>query len=122
MRDYSNLKFKPSNEFTNANAAVNSSLDISNEVRIGAEYRIKQWSLRGGYRFEESPYKNHNTVGDLNSFSGGFGYNFGDIKLDMAYTYAKRGSNQPFFSQGLTDSANIKAIQNNVTLTLGFEL
>ena len=122
LRDYSNLKFKPSNEFTNANAAINSSLDISNEVRIGAEYRIKQWSLRGGYRFEESPYKNHNTVGDLNSFSGGFGYNFGDIKLDMAYTYAKRGSNQPFFSQGFTDSANIKAIQNNVTLTLGFEL
>lgn len=122
LRDYSNLKFKPANEFTDTNAAINSSLDVSNEIRVGAEYRIKQWSLRGGYRFEESPYKNHNTVGDLNSFSGGFGYNFGDIKLDMAYTYAKRGSNQPFFSQGFTDSANIKAVQNNITLTLGFEL
>ena len=122
LRDYSNLKFRPSNEFTNTNASINSALDISNEVRVGAEYRIKQWSLRGGYRFEESPYKNNSTIGNLNSFSGGFGYNFGDIKLDMAYTYAKRKSNQPFFSQGLTDGANINTIQNNITLTLGFQL
>ncbi len=122
LRDYSNARFRPSNELIQTNSAISSTLDVSNEVRIGAEYRIKQWSLRGGYRFEESPYKNNNTIGNLNSISGGFGYNFGDIKLDMAYTYAKRQNNQSFFSQGFTDGANIDAIQNNVTLTLGFEL
>lgn len=122
LRDYSNAKFRPANEFRQGNSEINSSLDLSNEVRVGAEYRIKQWSLRGGYRFEESPYKNSNTIGDLNSFSTGLGYNFGDIKLDMAYTFAKRENNAAFFSQGLTDTANIKAIQNTVTLTLGFEL
>lgn len=122
LRDYSNSKFRPANEFTTVNNNINKMLDVSNEVRVGAEYRIKNWSLRGGYRFEESPYKDNTVVGNLNSFSTGFGYNFGDIKLDMAYSYAKRESNQGFFSQGLTDGANIKAIQNNVTLTLGFEL
>ena len=122
LRDYSSSKFRPSNEFSTVNNNINNTLDVSNEVRVGAEYRIKQWSLRGGYRFEESPYKDDNIVGNLNSFSTGFGYSFGDIKLDMAYTYAKRENNQAFFSQGLTDAANIKAIQNNVTLTLGFEL
>jgi hypothetical protein len=122
LRDYSNAKFTPSNEFTTVNKNVSKTLDVSNEVRVGAEYRIKQWSLRGGYRFEESPYKNNNTIGNLNSYSTGLGYNFGDIKLDVAYTYVKRDINQAFFSQGLTDAAHIKAIQNNVTLTLGFEL
>lgn len=122
LRDYSNAKFKPTNEFRTTNTSINSTLDVSNEVRIGAEYRIKKWSLRGGYRFEESPYKEDNIIGNLNSFSTGFGYNFGTVKLDMAYTYAKRENNQAFFSQGLTDTANIEAIQNNVTLTLGFEL
>ena len=122
LRDYSNTEFRPSNEFSQTNSAISSSLDISNEVRIGGEYRIKQWSLRGGYRFEESPYKNKSTVGNLNSISGGLGYNFGDIKLDLAYTYAKRKNNQSFFSQGLTDGATINNIQNNITLTLGFEL
>ncbi|WP_432673231.1 OmpP1/FadL family transporter [Flavobacterium sp. SM2513] len=122
LRDYSSMKFRPANEFTQSNAAIASALAVSNEVRIGAEYRIKQWSLRGGYRFEESPYKNNSTIGNLNSISGGLGYNFGDIKLDMAYTYAKRENNQSFFSQGFTDGAAIDNVQNNVTLTLGFEL
>lgn len=122
LRDYSSMKFRPSAEFMPANTAINSSLDVSNEVRIGAEYRIKNWRLRGGYRFEESPYKNNETIGNLNSFSTGFGYNFGNIKLDMAYMYSMRENNQAFFTQGLTDPARIEAIQNNVTLTVGFEL
>ncbi|WP_026978190.1 OmpP1/FadL family transporter [Flavobacterium tegetincola] len=122
LRDYSNTKFRPSNEFTTVNNALNNTLDVSNDLRIGAEYRIKQWSLRGGYRFEESPYKNSSTIGNLNSYSTGLGYNFGNIKLDMAYTYSKRDNNQAFFTQGLTDTSSIQAIQNNITLTLGFEL
>lgn len=122
LRDYSNSKFRPSNEFIDVNSKISNQLTFANEVRVGGEYRIKQWSLRGGYRFEESPYKNNHTVGNLNSFSTGLGYNFGDIKLDLAYMYAKRESNQPVFSQGLTDAPKINMIQNNFTLTLGFEL
>ncbi|RZL40038.1 MAG: transporter, partial [Pedobacter sp.] len=122
LRDYSNTKFRPSNEFPQTNSDLNTLLDVSNEIRIGGEYRIKQWSLRGGYRFEESPYKNNKTIGNLNSFSGGFGYNFGQFKLDMAYSHARRETNQSFFSQGFTDGARINNIQNNVVLTLGFEL
>jgi len=122
MRDYSGTTFRPENEFVQSNTALASTLDISNEIRVGAEYRIKRWSLRGGYRFEESPFKDNSTIGNLNSISTGFGYNFGNIKLDMAYTYAKRENNQPIFAQGFTDAARIDAIQNNVTLTLGFEL
>jgi long-subunit fatty acid transport protein len=122
LRDYSNMNFRPSQEFVQANNTINSALDVSNEIRIGAEYRIKKWSLRGGYRFEESPFKGTKTVGNLNSFSTGFGYNFGSIKLDMAYTFAQRENRQGFFTQGLTDPATIQNIQNNISLTVGFEL
>jgi len=97
-------------------------LAVSNEFRIGAEYKIKEWSLRGGYRFEESPYKNKTTIGDLNSFSGGLGYNFGMFKLDLAYTNAQRNSQQGFFTQGFTDGAKIKTTNNNFTMTLLFEM
>lgn len=79
-------------------------------------------SLRGGYRFEGSPYKNGTTIGDLESYSGGLGYNFGGTKLDLAYSYAERKSNQGFFATGFTDGANITSKLNNVSLTLLFEL
>jgi len=121
-KDYSDTTFKPENDFTGANREMSNILAVSNEFRIGAEYKIKEWSLRGGYRFEESPYKNKTTIGDLNSFSGGLGYNFGMFKLDLAYTNAQRNSQQGFFTQGFTDGAKIKTTNNNFTMTLLFEM
>ncbi len=122
VKDYSKTQFRPNNEFTETNLQMENVLDVANEFRIGAEYKIKKFSLRGGYRFEESPYKDGKTVGDLTGYSGGLGYNFGRFKLDMAYSYSERDSQQAFFSQGLIDTATITSKNNNVTLSLAFEL
>lgn len=124
LKDYGNTKFEPENNsyYSNLNSEMSNTLKSSGELRVGAEYKIKEWSLRGGYRFEESPYKDKTTIGDLNSISGGLGYNFGTFKLDFAYTNAQRNSQQPFFNQGFTDAAKIKTINNNFTMTLTFEM
>lgn len=122
LKDYSNTKYKPAGDFSSTNYQMANVLTKTNEIRIGGEYKIKQLSLRGGYRYEQSPYKNGYTIGDLHAYSGGFGFNFGSTKLDLAYTYSKRAYNQQLFSQGLTDSAKINSLNNNVTLTLLFEL
>jgi hypothetical protein len=122
VKDYSKTQFKPSREFTGTNLQMANFLDVANEIRLGAEYKIKKISLRGGYRFEESPYKDGKTVGDLTGYSGGLGYNFGSIKLDLAYSYWERESQQGFFTQGLTDPATINSKNNNVTVTMLFEL
>jgi hypothetical protein len=124
MKDYSNTKFKPENDsyFNTVNNYMGSVLDKTNEVRVGAEYKINALSLRAGYRYEQSPYKNKTTVGDLTGYSAGLGYNFGSTKLDLAYSTAERSSQQGFFNQGFTDGANIKTTNNNVSLTLLFEL
>lgn len=125
IKDYGNTKFKPTNDldFIKTNNIMSEQLTSNGELRIGGEYKIKRLSLRGGYRFEGSPYKNETTIGDLNSYSGGLGYNFGSTKLDLAYSYTERDSNQRFFEAGLFDgAANITSKLNNVTLTLLFEL
>lgn len=124
LKDYSNTKFTPENDtyFKNLNSQMTNTLNKSGELRIGAEYKIKQWSLRGGYRYEESPYKNSTTIGDLNGYSAGLGYNFGSTKLDFAYSHAQRNTQEGFFNQGFTDSAKINTTNNNVTMTLLFEL
>ena len=122
MKDYSNTTLKPKNAYIAENNEMSNLLDVTNEFRIGAEYKIRQVSLRGGYRFEQSPYKNGTTVGDLTGYSGGIGYNFGTTKLDLAYSFAQRDYNMRMFSQGLTDAAKINSKNNNVTVTLVFEL
>ena len=122
IKDYSNTQFKPKNDFVAINRNMANILNQTNELRIGGEYRIKEWSLRGGYHFEQSPYQDGKTIGDLNGYSGGFGYNFGATRLDFAYSYAKRDSLKQFFSQGLTDSAKINTVNKNITITLLFAL
>ncbi len=123
-KDYGDTQFEPENDpyFRDLNAEMGKILKASGELRLGAEYKIKEWSFRGGYRFEESPYKNGRTIGDLNSFSGGLGYNLGMFKIDLAYTNSQRDSQHPFFNQGFTDGAKIKTTNNNFTMTLLFEM
>ncbi|WP_298137519.1 outer membrane protein transport protein [Flavobacterium sp.] len=122
LKDYSNTKFQPKTDFTATNNLMSNVLTATNEFRIGAEYKIEKFSLRGGYRFEESPYKNGKTIGDLTGYSTGIGYNFGEFKIDLAYAFSQRDYQQRFFSQGLTDAANVKAKNNNVNVTVLFEL
>ena len=122
LKDYSNIKLGPKNDFRSANNSMSNLLTQTAECRIGAEYRIKEWSLRGGCRMEQSPYKNRDTMGYLSSYSTGFGYNFGNTRLDFAYALAKRDYKQQFFSKGFTDSASVNSSLHTMTITLLFEL
>lgn len=123
IKDYSNTKFNATDAASvRINQTMADILDKTEEVRLGAEYRFKQFSFRAGHRREQSPYKNNWTVGNLRGYSAGIGYNFGDTKLDIAYNRTERTTNQGYFQQGLTDGAKIKSVNNNISLTLLFEL
>jgi long-subunit fatty acid transport protein len=124
IKNYSKTKFKPEYDsyYSTTNIYTESMLAKTGELRIGGEYKIEAWSLRAGYRFEQSPYKNATTIADLTSYSAGLGYNFGSTKVDLSYSTSQRDSNQGFFNQGFTDGAKINTTNNNVSLTLLFEL
>lgn len=124
IKDYSSIQFKPNSDpyYRTLNNKMNGLLNSASELRLGAEYKIEAWSLRGGYRLEQSPYKNKTTIGDLTGYSGGIGYNFGGTKLDLSYATFKRATQQGFFEQGLTDGAAINTKNSTITLTLLFEL
>ena len=123
-KDYSNAKFKPTsdNYFSSQNNIIDNNLVAAATYKIGGEFKIKQLSLRGGYRMEESPYKNEKTVGDLTGYSMGLGYNFGKLKLDLTYDYYERENNYQLYQVGLTDTANLDVKNANVTLSASFNL
>ena len=118
-KNYSNTQFKPKNDsyYTGLNNHIKSALQNNYELRVGGEYKIKKWSLRGGYRFEQSPFKVDLALGDLTAYSGGLGYNFGNSKLDISYTNEHRNRTEALLTSGLNDPARIKNYNNNVTLT-----
>ncbi len=123
-KDYSTTKFKPTSDafFADQNNVMSNVLTDASTYRFGGEYKVKQFSFRGGYRFEESPYKNGFTVGDLTGYSLGIGYNFGNTKLDLTYDQANRTDETPLYNVGLTDAAVIDKKNSNVTLSLSFNI
>jgi len=124
IKDYSNIKFKPTSDafFSAQNNIIADNLTAAATYKLGGEYKVNQFSFRGGYRFEESPYKDGKTVGDLNGYSLGLGYNFGNTKLDLTYDAFKQSRDYQLYDTGLTDATAINANNSNITLTLGFHL
>jgi hypothetical protein len=122
LKDYSNAKLRPTNDFLIPNSDIDTQLRAASTYRVGGEYRIKQLSLRGGYRFEQSPYNDTSVIGDLEGYSLGLGYNFGSLSFDLAYDRSEQITNPQLFQAGLTDRININNINSNVTFTVSFKL
>ncbi len=122
-KDYSNLEFRPSNDayFRDLNRAIKNNLTGSSSFKAGAEYRLNNLSLRGGFHYEQSPYKNTDVVGDLSGFSLGTGYNFGNVNFDLAYSRSEQESNFQPYSTGFTESADINSVYSSFILSLGFK-
>lgn len=117
MKDYSSTKFRPKDEYAGLNSYMNNILDNAIEVRVGGEYKYKEYSFRAGYHFDQSPYKVDQTFGDLTGYSGGLGYTFGDSRIDLAYSYDHRNFNYTFLSSGLTDPARVSRYNNNISVS-----
>jgi long-subunit fatty acid transport protein len=124
LKDYSNIQFRPTSDifFSNLNNQISNTFDTAISYRIGGEYRYKQLSFRGGYRFEESPTANNTLFGDLMGYSAGIGFNFGGMTIDFAYSHSQRDINYQLYTVGLTDSAQIESTFNDFILTLGFNI
>jgi hypothetical protein len=122
VRNYANTEYSGSNRFAAINQELSQTLDWAGELRVGTEWRIKKVSLRGGYRYMESPYKNGTTMGPLTGYSAGLGYSFGISRLDLAYAWYQRKSDISTFTPGLTDAARVKTTNNNITLSYTIDL
>ncbi|MBZ0328539.1 MAG: transporter [Altibacter sp.] len=122
--DFSNIQFGPTSDpvFASENTTINDLLQGAGSYRLGGEYRFEQLSLRAGLRYNESPYKDGNTIGDTKGFSLGLGYNFGNYSFDLSYARAEQERNQQLYNIGLTDSAAINTVYSNFVFTLGFNL
>lgn len=122
-KDHSNTKFSPERTsiyFNELNNSINNTLTGSSTYKVGAEYRIDLFSLRGGYSYEQSAYKDSATLGDVQGFSFGAGYNLGSYFFDLAYARTQQDRFEQMYSVGLTDSAKVKSIYNNFMFSVGF--
>ncbi len=121
-KDYQNIKMKPNYDFSAVNTTIKNSLVGASSLRVGGEYRVDKWSLRGGYHFEESPYKDLTMQSDLSGYSFGFGYHFPNMTLDFSYSRSMQDKKHQLFDVGLINKANVSATESFITATLVYKL
>ena len=98
-RNYNNINISSNVDFNDINEAFSSDLKNTSELRIGAEIRNNNFSYRGGYHYQQSPYKNAISSDHLKGYSLGIGYNFGSIKFDISYEDANKTDVYDFYPQ-----------------------
>ncbi len=124
VKDYSNNTLKVFNDrtpFQSLNSEISNTLTTASSIKLGGEYRHNDFSFRAGTRLEESPYKDKEILSDLRGFSLGLGYNFGSYTFDIGYSFAEQSSSQNIYN-GLSSGLTTDNKQNNVVLSLGFNL
>lgn len=97
-KNYSNIELRNGN-WSSENQIFKQYLQGTSEVRFGTEWRIQKLSLRGGYHYEQSPYKNAFSSDNSEGFSLGLGYNFGTVKFDIAYQQDSKTSSYDFYPE-----------------------
>ncbi|MAO07661.1 MAG: transporter [Alteromonas sp.] len=124
MKDYGNLKFRPSNDpyFSSLNSVIENNLTAASTFRLGGEYRFKNVSLRGGGFIEGSPYKDDTIMSNREGFSLGLGYNFGDYFIDLAYARSQQDSQRSYYSYGLVDTVSVENVAQNFIVSFGLNL
>jgi hypothetical protein len=121
FQDYTNINLSPSSSFTQENEDIRSQLKNTSSFRLGTEWRIHNFSLRGGYSIMGSPYKNANSDEDISGYSLGLGIQFNQFfKLDFAFDNSSHSTTYQFVGNHEVTPAQLDFNNNRFTSTLVF--
>lgn len=120
--DYSTIKFNASDyDLDGLNSSIQSVFKTAHNVRVGGEYRINNIAIRGGYRFEMSPYSssysnmgsNRNTV----SFGGGFRHR--NFFIDAAWMTSFYDESVYLYDPSFSEAASKRTLDHRLTISAG---
>jgi hypothetical protein len=119
--DYSKTRLRaPDYTFSDENSQIRKSFQSTYNLRLGTEWRVSAFSLRGGYSIYGSPYASDLNDAKLSSYSFGVGYSEGNLGLDLAYVHTAAEKDYYLYaSENFTTKAAKQEINgNHFALTL----
>ncbi len=120
-KNYQNMKLL-NGGFADENQFFQNDLRNTHNFNVGTEWRMDRFSIRGGYKFEQSPSKDALDSDNLEGYSIGGGYNFGSFKLDFSYSDNNRTSPYNFYSGFNVNPAELQIDNKTITATVTLNL
>ncbi len=121
--DYSESRFRSSDAevYFDVNDAIRNKYTTASNLRVGGEYRIDQFTLRGGYALYGNPFKSGINDSERTSYSGGIGMRQDNYFLDFAYVYTGWKQDYYMYSSKLVGPSKNEYSAHNFLMTLGFK-
>lgn len=121
--DYSSSKLKaPDYNFSSENSDIKSLYTTTNNIRLGTEWRVANYSFRGGFSYYGSPYKNSINDASATSYSLGLGYKERNFYIDIAWITTNQS--EDYYLYGYNNINVNKAVNDlkhsQFMLTYGF--
>ncbi len=112
------------NTFVRSNDNLNTfANDQSNILRIGSEWRLKQWRFRGGYTQQKSLFINEPDHFDTQGYSFGLGFQFKNAKVDLFYQRRENEDLYDFYREyDQINAAHLNIENTTFGLTVSFFL
>lgn len=122
LQNYQNIELQGRGNFSqeNRNYDMNLKEDVRS-LRIGTEWRIKNWTLRGGFAHQDSPFQDTNALSNKQTYGLGLGVRMQQSKFDLSYETATRNDIYNFYAQfdGI-EPAQLELNPSKITATFSF--
>ena len=110
LTKYNNSKFDDNNGRDSYLKSMNTKIKnnfkgLSKSIRIGGEYRIKNYTLRSGYLLYEGP--DSFIDNEISGLSVGLGINYGYFNIDLSLAKSNNFYDNRLYNRGLTSSYSI---------------
>ena len=118
--DYAFTRFYSDNySFEDENKNIEDLYTKATNLKLGAEAKFNPFSVRAGYAFYGSPFKN-NTELSTENFSFGMGIDLGGTFFDVSYVLSQGRSDHSMYSMETETAAVLVNTKHYMMFTLGF--
>jgi len=118
--DYAFTRFySDSYSFEDENKNIEDLYTKATNLKLGAEAKFNPFSVRAGYAFYGSPFKN-NTELSTENFSFGMGIDLGGTFFDVSYVLSQGRSDHSMYSMETETAAVLVNTKHYMMFTLGF--
>jgi hypothetical protein len=122
LQNFKTIELGGNQDFSPENMEFNRNLreDVQS-LKIGTEWNFKEWSVRGGYAYQDAPFQNTNSMSNVETYSLGLGYRMKQSKFDISYQTSARNEVYDFYGQYPEIAPTKLAIDNSIiTATFSF--
>ncbi len=118
--DYGQARFNSNDyDYRTENNEIKNTYQSWGNIRVGTEWRIQNFRLRGGFGYYSNPYRSGINNSERYQASGGIGYRGKLFFADLTYAWTKMKENYFLYDASMVEPSSNTLFTNTISTTVG---